>query len=144
MFGRKSQGSREVQIVPYESKPLPITGLFPERPASIQIGPGFELNSEQHARSGLFYGLKGFLVRLLPLLVLWSGLAAAVIWHFGSVGPWMFLGFAVLTAVLLLMLRRQDYANSPHGVLREALKAQERVIEREHKLRERAMKRGWQ
>lgn len=140
MFGKHSQ---EVQIVKTEPEPLPLARLFPDEPTRINIDPVFTLYPEQHAGTGLFYGLKGFLVRLLPFLILWGVLSVAVIWHWGSHGPGTFLGFAVLTAVLFLLFRRQDYANSPGSVLREAMKAQERVIKQEHRLRERAMKRGW-
>ncbi len=47
----------------------------------------------------LYGGSSGFLVRLFPFLMIWGGLSLGMVCRFGT-NPLMFLGFAMLTAVL--------------------------------------------
>lgn len=62
----------------------------------------------------LYGGSAGFLVRTAPFLLLWGGLSAGMVWCFGA-QPWVFLGFALLTAVTFWCFRQQDYRHSPAG-----------------------------
>ncbi len=84
----------------------------------------------QNATGALYAGHRGFLVRLLPFLIIWGGLAAGIIWRFGT-NPAAFLAFALLTGVVFWFLLKQDYSHSPAGERKDArhklakLKAQE-------------------
>lgn len=100
-------------------------GLSPEETSLIThivppaIPPMLELREtftpESPGEAGELYGgSSGFLVRLIPFLMIWGGLSLGMVWRFGT-NPLVFLGFAMLTAVIFWCFRQQDYAHSPAG-----------------------------
>lgn len=97
----------------------------------------------QNETGALYAGHRGFLLRSIPYLLIWSGLGAGVIWKFGT-DPVAVLAFAGLTGLVFLLFRKQDYSHSPAGERADArdklarLKSQE--MAQQYRLQDTAVK----